>query len=334
MPSASEARDEHSSPSSVFPGVVTIGGLAYVFLDPMLSGERQAEKRRQAVQGTVKARRPIGGPANDVSKREQVLQSLKELDQKQKKSKAIPLSLMIEQAGLSWTKQTYYIFSVICAVVVGVLASSRKRQSVHRAGCCLRWRPRLPRLYLVRRRRKRLAAFANEFPNALDVIIRGIKAGLPLGDCIRVIASEAAEPVKSEFRTVIETQALGVPMAEAVSKIYDRMPCAEANFFGIVLTIQQKAGGNLAEALGNLSRVLRERKKMKAKIKAVSTEAKASASIIGALPIIVMALVYLTTPNYIALLWQLNTGNILLVCSGVWMAIGIFVMKKMINFDF
>jgi tight adherence protein B len=112
------------------------------------------------------------------------------------------------------------------------------------------------------------------------------------------------------------------------------MPCAEANFFGIVLTIQQKAGGNLAEALGNLSRVLRDRKKMRAKIKAVSTEAKASAMIIGALPIVVMALVYVTTPKYIALLWELNTGHILLAISAIWMSIGIFVMKKMINFDF
>jgi tight adherence protein B len=192
----------------------------------------------------------------------------------------------------------------------------------------------LPRWFLKRRKTKRLKAFAEEFANALDIIVRGVKAGLPLGDCLRVIASESAEPVKSEFRKVVETQAMGVPMGDAVQSIYDRMPCAEANFFGIVIAIQQKAGGNLSEALGNLSKVLRERKKMRAKIKAMSTEAKASAGIIGSLPIIVMSLVYLTTPSYMTLLFVTNAGHLMLVGCGLWMACGIFVMKKMINFDF
>jgi tight adherence protein B len=112
------------------------------------------------------------------------------------------------------------------------------------------------------------------------------------------------------------------------------MPVPEANFFGIVISIQQSAGGNLSEALGNLSKVLRERKKMKAKIQAMSMEAKASAAIIGALPVIVMLLVWLTSPQYIQLLWIEPLGRVMLACCVVWMSIGIFVMKKMINFDF
>jgi tight adherence protein B len=311
-----------------------IGGVAYVFLDPILSGEKKAEKRKQAIQGPNGAARRVGTGSAEVSKREQVLASLKELDEKKAKSKSIPLGLRIEQAGLTWTKQTFYIVSLMSAVACGIGVFLGTGHPVVSAAALLIGGFGLPRFYLNRRRKKRLAAFANEFPNALDVINRGVKAGLPLNDCIRVIANEAAEPVRSEFRTVVETQAMGMSMAEAVTKIYDRMPCAEANFFGIVLTIQQKAGGNLAEALGNLSRVLRDRKKMRAKIKAVSTEAKASAMIIGALPIVVMALVYVTTPKYIALLWELNTGHILLAISAIWMSIGIFVMKKMINFDF
>jgi tight adherence protein B len=112
------------------------------------------------------------------------------------------------------------------------------------------------------------------------------------------------------------------------------MPVPEANFFGIVVSIQQKSGGNLSEALGNLSKVLRDRKKMAEKIQAMSMEAKASAGIIGSLPPIVMLLVYLTTPDYISLLWTHPTGQLMLVGCGVWMGIGIMVMKKMINFDF
>jgi tight adherence protein B len=112
------------------------------------------------------------------------------------------------------------------------------------------------------------------------------------------------------------------------------MPLAEANFFGIVISIQQKAGGNLSEALGNLSRVLRDRKKMKAKIQAMSMEAKASGYIIGSLPVAVGLLVYITSPDYIELLWTTELGRIMMAGCAMWMSMGVFVMKKMINFDF
>ena len=140
--------------------------------------------------------------------------------------------------------------------------------------------------------------------------------------------------MRSEFRAIMETQAIGMPIGEACGKLYERIPVAEANFFGIVIAIQQKAGGNLSEALGNLSRVLRDRKKMKAKIQAMSMEAKASASIIACLPIAVMVLVYITSPQYIELLWTHPTGRLMLAGCAVWMSMGVMVMRKMINFDF
>jgi tight adherence protein B len=191
--------------------------------------------------------------------------------------------------------------------------------------------PRWVLSFLKKRREKK---FLDGFPDAVDVIVRGVKAGLPLLDCIKMIALEAPEPLKSEFRVILETQAIGMPLGEACGKLYERTPLPEANFFGIVVAIQQKAGGNLSEALGNLSRVLRDRKKMKAKIQAMSQEAKASAGIIGALPIAVMTLVYLTSPQYISLLFTTSIGNMMLAASAVWMATGVMVMKKMINFDF
>jgi tight adherence protein B len=192
----------------------------------------------------------------------------------------------------------------------------------------------LPRWYVNRRRKRRITKFVEEFANAVDVIVRGVKAGLPLNDCIRIIANEAAEPVKSEFRQISETQALGLTLAEAVARMPDRVPTPEANFFSIVITIQQRAGGNLAEALGNLSRVLRERKKMKGKIGAMAMEAKASAYIIGALPLIVMTLVFITSPSYILLLFTDPIGHLILVASVFWMTCGVLIMRKMINFDF
>jgi tight adherence protein B len=192
----------------------------------------------------------------------------------------------------------------------------------------------LPRWLLSFRKKRRENKFLNNFPDAVDVIVRGIKAGLPLLDCLKMIAVESPEPMKSEFRAIIETQAIGMPLGDACAKLYDSMPVPEANFFGIVISIQQRSGGNLSETLGNLSRVLRDRKKMKAKIQAMSQEAKASAGIIGALPIAVMTLVWITSPNYISLLWTEPLGRLMLAASAMWMFCGVMVMKKMINFDF
>jgi tight adherence protein B len=185
--------------------------------------------------------------------------------------------------------------------------------------------------YLKKRREQN---FLKSLPDAVDVIVRGIKAGLPLFESIKVVATDAPEPLRGEFLAIIETQAIGMPLGEACARLYDRMPVPEANFFGIVIAIQQKSGGNLSEALGNLSKVLRDRKKMAEKIQAMSMEAKASAGIIGSLPPIVMLLVYLSTPQYISLLWTHPTGQLMLVGCAIWMTIGILVMKKMINFDF
>jgi tight adherence protein B len=191
--------------------------------------------------------------------------------------------------------------------------------------------PRWALGYLKRRREKK---FMKALPDAVDVIVRGIKAGLPLFDSIKVVAADSPEPLRGEFLAIIETQAIGMPLGEACLRLYERMPLPEANFFGIVVSIQQKSGGNLAEALGNLSKVLRDRKKMAEKIQAMSMEAKASAGIIGSLPPIVMLLVYITTPQYMSVLWTHPTGQLMLVGCVIWMSMGILVMKKMINFDF
>jgi tight adherence protein B len=183
-------------------------------------------------------------------------------------------------------------------------------------------------------KKRRESRFLAAFPDAVDVIVRGIKAGLPLLDSLKLIAAESEEPVRGEFLSIIETQTIGIPIGEACLKLFERMPVPEANFFGIVISIQQRAGGNLSEALGNLSKVLRDRKKMKAKIQAMSMEAKASAGIIGALPPAVMTIVWITSPQYISLLWTEPLGRMMLAACAVWMSMGVFVMRRMINFDF
>ena len=311
---------------------VAFGGVVYVFLYPMLSGERKAEARLQSVAKTEPLARATRGPQK--SRRDTVEATLKELDERHKKSKSAPLSVRIAQAGLSWTKRQFAFISAGMGLATFLLSLFFGTGLIIAAAIGFAGAFGVPRWLLSYLKKRREKKFLDGFPDAVDVIVRGVKAGLPLLDCIKMIALEAPEPLKSEFRVILETQAIGMPLGEACGKLYERTPLPEANFFGIVVAIQQKAGGNLSEALGNLSRVLRDRKKMKAKIQAMSQEAKASAGIIGALPIAVMTLVYLTSPQYISLLFTTSIGNMMLAASAVWMATGVMVMKKMINFDF
>ncbi|MGO4386999.1 type II secretion system F family protein [Microvirga sp. 2YAF29] len=255
--------------------------------------------------------------------------------QKLKKTSKLTLNARIRQAGLSWSPKTYYIICIAVGILTfGISFTVFGLGLFTSVGFGISGGMLIPNFYVNGKRANRFKRFSNEFPNAVDVIVRGVKAGLPLVDCLRIISLEAQEPVKAEFRLLLEDQTLGVPMDQAVQKLPERIPLPEASFFAIVIAMQTKTGGSLAEALSNLSKVLRERKKMKAKIKAVSSEAKASAGIIGSLPIIVATLIYFTSPDYISLLFSTSTGHMTLAASGLWMGIGVLVMRKMINFDF
>lgn len=314
-----------------FLAAAAIGGVVYVFVYPILSGERKAEQRMQSVAKTEPLARVARG--SQKSRREAIELTLKEIEERHKKKKSVLLSARIAQAGLSWSKRQFAMISAgigLGMFIIGLLSGAGLLVATGLGFAGAFGVPRWLLSYLKKRREKK---FLEAFPDAVDIIVRGIKTGLPLLDCIKMITAEAPEPLKSEFRVIMETQAI-MPLGEACAKLYERTPLPEANFFGIVVAIQQKGGGNLSEALGNLSKVLRDRKKMRAKIQAMSQEAKASAAIIGALPIAVMILVYLTSPQYISLLFTNSLGHLMLAGSAVWMTIGVLVMKKMINFDF
>ncbi|MFZ0764450.1 type II secretion system F family protein [Bradyrhizobium sp.] len=316
-----------------FLATAAIGGLAWVFLYPLLSGERKAEGRRASV---AKAE-PVAARQTQKeqrSRREQVEGTLKEVEARRQKDSKVTLSARLTRAGLDWEPRKFMIVSGILAVAAFAAAMFAGGGLLGGVGMAFAAGFGLPRWMLSFLKKRREKAFLRNLPDAVDVIVRGIKAGLPLFESLKVVAADSPEPVRSEFLAIIETQAIGMPLGEACARLFERMPVPEANFFGIVIAIQQKSGGNLSEALGNLSKVLRDRKKMAEKIQAMSMEAKASAGIIGSLPPIVMLLVYMTTPDYISLLWTHPTGQLMLVGCLVWMSIGILVMKKMINFDF
>jgi len=315
-----------------FLAAVAVGGVAWVFLYPVLSGEKKTEKRIESVAKPAPTTRVSRGAQR--SRRDSVEATLKEFEERQKKHKNPPLNIRIAQAGLSWSKQQFILISAGIGLLMFLLGIMLSPGLLPAVAIGFAGAFGLPRWLLSFLKKRRETKFLDALPDAVDIIVRGVKAGLPLLDCIKMITIEAPEPLKSEFRVIMETQAIGMPLGEACAKLYERTPVPEANFFAIVVAIQQKAGGNLSEALGNLSRVLRDRKKMKAKIKAMSQEAKASAAIIGALPIAVMILVYISSPGYISLLFTEPVGHLMLAGSAAWMMMGVLVMRKMINFDF
>ncbi|WP_420960385.1 type II secretion system F family protein [Brucella sp. IR073] len=320
---------------------VAAAALAYGLLYDRIAEGKAQERRLSSVKQsatTATSRKAARDRAAEIQKRRKSLQdNLKDLEDRQKlrekNQKSPPLRIFLAQAGLSMSVQRFYLFSAVAGLVITLAALLLGVPLWLAPGVLLAGGVGLPRWFVGHRRSRRIKAFLEEFPNALDVIVRSVRSGLPLNDGLRLIASEAREPVRAEFRRVVEAQQMGLSIPDAVGKMPDSMPCPEANFFAIVIQIQSQAGGNLSEALGNLSRVLRDRKKMKAKVSALSMEAKASAAIIGALPFIVTVLIYLTSPQYIMLLFTDGTGHMLLAISGVLMLAGILIMRKMINFD-
>jgi tight adherence protein B len=306
---------------------LALGGLAFVFV----SGDSRAVKRQAALQsGAAKVK---DNAIEKVARKKQITDSLKELEKKTSR-KRLTLETKLQQAGLSSTRRQFMIISAISGAAVALLVFMGTGSLYIAAPAAIIGIFGLPNFVLAQLRKRRIAKFVAEFPNAIDIVVRGVKAGLPLGDCLRIIANETTEPAKSEFRMVVETQAMGLSLGEAVDRLAQRVPVTETNFFAIVINIQSKAGGNLSEALGNLSRVLRERKKMKGKIGAMSMEAKASAAIIGIVPFVVVALLYVSSPAYVSLLWTTTHGKIVAGVAIAWMGIGVAMMKKMIAFDF
>ena len=284
----------------IFIGLImlTIGLLAFVAVGPLLTGEHKSESRLDAITKN-KANRVGARQDAAADRRKQVQEQLKYAEQKKAAKNKVPLRTKLIRAGLRATPQQYHSACLIMGALGFVfsfygglaLLTSGMIGVVCGAG--------LPRFIISMMAKRRQAKFTYEFANSIDVIVRGVKTGLPLNECLNIIARESPEPVKSEFTDFVEGQRLGIPMSECFDRMLTSMPLPEVNFFSIVVSIQQGSGGNLAEALGNLSGVIRSRKMLQAKVAALSGEAKASAGILMGLPFVVMIMVYVTSPAYI-----------------------------------
>ena len=307
---------------------IGLGGLAFAFV----GGDSRADKRRAAVARSDAKALGASAVVDRTARKKQIADGLRDIEKKGRQRTS--LSARIEQAGLSITKQQYLIGSVLFGAFLAVCAYIESNSLLLTLLVGVIGVAGLPQLALARLRIRRINKFIANFPTAIDIIVRGIKAGLPLGDTIRIAAAESPEPVKSEFRRIVESLSVGMTLPEAVERMAQRVPIAETNFFSIVISIQGKSGGNLSEAIGNLSRVLRERKKMKGKISAMSMEAKASAAIIGAVPFLVVGALYVSSPHYISPLWTTIHGRMITAIAVCWMGVGVAMMKKMVAFDF
>lgn len=315
-------------------GLVCFGALAFVLLSP--TQQDKNNKRVAALHGAKAGRRVgAGGASNEAQskeRRKKITESLAAIDNKTKnlkKKKRLTMDQTLEQAGLPIKKNHFYIASLILALFFAFVGFISGQQTWITGLLALIGGLGFPRWVINFLRKRRQKKFVDEFSNAIDVIVRGVKSGLPVNECLKIIGREAPRPVCDEFHMLTEGLRVGLSLEQALERMHERMPLQEVNFFGIVLLIQQKTGGNLAEALGNLSTVLRSRKLMEGKIKALSAEAKASAYIIGSLPFLVMGAVQLASPDYLEPLFTTQMGNFIMIGAGLWMLTGIFVMKKM-----
>jgi tight adherence protein B len=316
---------------------ITAAGFAFAG-----SGRGKQSKRLKAIsEGGMRGNRVA--EAGAARRKQQVADQTKALRDREeavRKKRTVGRSIedRIKQAGFDFPVSSFWIASAVVGAAAGggmfFAGFNKDLQLLASAGVAFAAAFGLPRWVLNAAIKMRQKKFMNQFADAIDVIVRGVKSGLPLNECLRVIARESPQPLGAEFQIVCDAIAMGVTLDQALNRMYQRTPIQEVNFFNIVLAIQQKAGGNLSEALGNLSGVLRSRKLLREKIKALSSEAKASAMIIGSLPVVVMVLVYMTTPAYITTLFTEDLGHLILLIAAGLMGAGIYIMRSMINFNF
>lgn len=324
--------------------ITALLGCAFVvvlFLFLMGGGSSAANKRVKNIGGfgdltKKKSRLSFMRVEDSSNRRKQIEESLHKLeaDQKSRSKQRKSLKAKLVQADWKTSAQKFTIISAILGVSVGAIAFLLTKNPMISGGLAFAVGFGLPRFFLnfvIGRRQKK---FTSGFADAMDIIVRGVRTGLPLGDCLKIIAHESPQPVSGEFLRVVEGEAVGVPIEVCLERMYERMPVPEVNFFATVLNIQRSTGGNLGESLANLSGVLRGRKLLREKIKALSAEAKMSAIIIGCLPIAVMILVSIASPEYMADLYYTDRGQQNMMIGAVMMVMGILTMRKMINFKF
>jgi len=243
------------------------------------------------------------------------------------------LATRLHRTGKKWTVEQYGLACAGIAGVVAALVYLKTGSPIPSLLLGLLLGGTIPHMVVNMAIKRRVTAFTSKFPDAIELLVRGLRSGLPVGETLGVIGQEVPGPVGEEFKLVTERIRIGRTMEDALQDTADRLDTAEFSFFCITLAIQRETGGNLAETLANLAEVLRKRAQMKLKIRAMSSESKASAYIVGSLPFIVFGLIYWINTNYISNFF-IDTRLMIVGGGGlVWMAAGGFIMAKMVSFE-
>lgn len=314
-------------------GLITFIIFAIILFMMMNSGAKKKDDKLSLIRGSAIA--DGGGSEKDSQnkRRAEIAKKLKDgKEETQADKKKVTIALKLEQAGLSFSVAQFWMASVVMGVVFLGLGKFMG-QPLHIIGLMgvvgLLGMPRFILSKIIKRRQKK---FLEEFADALEAMVRLLKAGMPVSEAIAMVAREYDGPVGDEMSRVYDKQKIGIPIYEAAKEGCERMPLTEMQMFATGLAIQAQTGSSLSEVLMNLSGVIRARFRLKRKIMALSSEAIASASIIGALPLVVAFGLWATSPGYLDPLLYTETGHMLLMGAGFWMGCGIFVMKQMINF--
>lgn len=248
-------------------------------------------------------------------------------------SRAEALLLRLHRTGKNWTV-TQYLYATLGLIgVVTVLLYLKTGAALLSLGVGVMLGAGLPHMVIGWFIKRRLNAFTVKFPEAIELLVRGLRSGLPVTETLGIVSSEVPGPVGEEFRLVTERIKIGRTMEDALQETADRLGTPEFQFFVITLAIQRETGGNLAETLSNLADVLRKRAQMKLKIKALSSESKASAYIVGALPFVVFALIYWINPDYLGAFFEDERLIVAGLGGLTWMSIGAGIMAKMVSFE-
>lgn len=304
-----------------------------IFSAIILMQQNKQQKRMMSVMGGGGGAKVKNSKVNlQDQRRSDLAKKLKDSEEGADKKKSTSLKEKLLQAGLTISVKQFWFFSALCCVVCTLLAKMMGFVPFVVTMVAITGLFGIPRVILNLKINRRQKQFMDDFADALEAMMRLLKAGMPVSEAIKMVAREFTGPMGEEMEQIFDQQKIGVPLAEAVLAASKRMPLTEMQMFATAIAIQTQTGSSLSEVLQNLSSVIRSRFRLQRKVKALSAEAKASAMIIGALPILVATGLYFVNPEYILLLFTNSTGKFLLGGAVGWMCVGVLVMRQMINF--
>jgi tight adherence protein B len=298
-----------------------------------LYGPRARLERRLGQVGPANVRGEKGGKSQSGMRRRDIEAKLKAAEQIKAKQRGYKLREQLIQAGLKITPKQFALYSVGSALLTALLVLPFGLPLYVPGLALVIGGLGVPRFVLNALVKRRIKKFTANFAEAIDLIVRGVRTGMTVAECLGIVGREMPDPIGLEFRAITEGLQMGLTLEESMNRFTARVPSNETRFFSIVLVTQQTTGGNLAETLAKLAGILRDRKRMRDKIRALSSEAKSSAGIIGSLPFAVGGILTFIAPQYVAILFETSAGNWCVFAGFLIMTIGVLVMRKMINFE-